>query len=73
MLTWTLFATLESALEVCTSAEDSSVAGDDGAFDARVDVNESEGLDELGHHDIGEGVVFSWAVEGDEDYGCWSW
>lgn len=63
MLTHILFATLERSLEICSGAKDAAFACDDRALDAWVDVDEGEGVDELGHHGFGEGIVFSGAVE----------
>lgn len=73
MLTHILFATLEGSLEICSSAEDAAVARDDCTFDARVDIDEGESVDELGHHGLGEGIVLSGAVERQEDYGRGRW
>ena len=58
----------EPPIEIRARAENSSVACDDDAFDAVVDVEELEGVLELVHHGFGEGVVFARAVEL-EDYG----
>jgi hypothetical protein len=56
VLTHILFATLERSLEICSGAKDAAFACDDRAL-------EGEGVDELGHHGFGEGIVFSGAVE----------
>jgi hypothetical protein len=62
-----LLAALERTREVRSRAEDFPVTGDDGAFDAWVDVDEGEGVHELVHHCVGEGIVAAGAVEGYED------
>jgi len=63
VLTHIFFATLECSLEICSSAENPAVASDNRALDARVDVDEGESVNELGHHGVGEGIVLSGAVE----------
>jgi hypothetical protein len=73
VLTHIFFATLECSLEVCSSAKDAAFAGDNCAFDARVDVDEGESMNKLGHHGVGEGIVLSRAVERQEDYGRGRW
>ena len=68
-----LLAALEGTREIGTRAEDSPVACDDGAFDTWVYIDECEGVDELVHHRVGEGIVATGAVEGYEDGGGGSW
>ena len=60
-------------IEVCSGAEHLVVAGYDDAFYARVEGEEVERCFEGGGHGVRECVVFSRAVQGDEDYGCGGW
>jgi hypothetical protein len=69
MLAHRLLAALERAREVRSRAEDPAVACDDGAFYARVYVDEREGVHQLVHHRVREGIVAAGAVEGYEDCG----
>ena len=57
----------EPPIEIRSRAENPSVACDDDAFHAVVDVEELEGVFELVHHGFGEGVVFARAVELEDD------
>jgi len=61
-----LLAAFERAREICSRAENPSVACDDCALDARVNVDECKGAHELVHHRVGEGIVAAGAVQGDE-------
>ena len=68
-----LLAALERAREIGARAEDPAVACDDGALDTWVYIDECEGVDELVHHRVGEGIVAARAVEGYEDGGGGGW
>lgn len=62
----------ESPAQVGAGAEHLARAGDDDAADAVVEVEESEGFFELfGHCGLREGIVFLWAVEGEDQNRGW--
>ena len=52
-----------TAVEISTRAKHVAVSGHDNAFDAWIEGKESEYIFKLHSHGVGEGIVFTGAVE----------
>lgn len=61
----------ETDLQVCASTKHATVAGDDYTSHSVVDTEHGKGLLQLYGHGVREGIVFSGAVQCQEDHRCW--
>ena len=73
MIAESLLSAYETRLEIRARAEDPALPGNDDALDSVVDVEEGEGIFQLGHHCCCEGIVVFGPVEFDYYDGGGRW
>lgn len=64
------FNLLEAARQICSSAEYSSITGENNSFDAIVDIKEGKSVLQLLGHDFGEGIEAARSVQSHNLYRC---